>query len=85
MLKENGWLAGELAAKLNIPKNTLFGWIKRCWVRVVRQLPGYKGCMICWADTDEMERLRKLRETRHGWWDPPLPVELTTPKLVPSN
>ena len=75
----------ERAATLKIPKNTLFRWIKRGWVRVVRQLPGYRGSMICWADTDEMERLRKLRETRHGWLDPPLPVELTTRKLLPSN
>jgi len=49
-------------------------------VRVVRKLPGYRGRMICWADTHDLGRLRRLRQTKHGWWDPPLPAELTEPK-----
>jgi hypothetical protein len=84
-LKANEWFVGELAATLNVPKNTLFAWIRRGWVRVVGQLPGYRGRTICWSDSEDLERLRKLRETRHGWWDPPLPPELTTPKSIPSN
>jgi hypothetical protein len=45
------------------------------------ELPGYRGRMICWDDADELDRLGRLRQTKHGWWDPPLPAELTTPKV----
>lgn len=79
ILKKNEWFIIELAHELGMPKNTAIAWIKRGWIRVVRQLPGYRGRMICWADPDDLERLRKLRQTKHGWWDPPLPSELTTP------
>ncbi len=83
-LCENEWLVIDLAAKLEMAKNTLFSWIKRGWVRVVRQVPGYRGRLICWADTDELDRLRRLRQTKRGWWDPPLPDELTSPKVAPK-
>ena len=80
LLRENEWLFIDLAAQLAIPKNTLFAWIKRGWVRVIRQLRGYRGRTICCADAEDVNRLRRLRQTKHGWWDPPLPVELTTPR-----
>jgi hypothetical protein len=85
LLRVHEWLAIDLAAELDMPKNTLFAWIKRGWVRVVRQLPGYRGRMICWADADELDRLQRLRQTQHGWWDAPLPAELTTPKRPPKK
>jgi hypothetical protein len=56
-----------------------FAWLKNGWVRF-RRLPGYRGRCLCWADAAELKRLRKLRDTPHGWWDPPLPAALTTPK-----
>jgi hypothetical protein len=83
LLKEHEWLMISLANELGMPKNTLCSWIKRGWVRVVRQLPGYRGRMICWADADELDRLRRLRQTKHGWWDPPLAADLTTPGEPP--
>jgi DNA invertase Pin-like site-specific DNA recombinase len=73
------WFALELAARLRIPKNTLLHWVRRGWVHLVRQLPGYRGRVICWADEQEINRLERLRDTSHHWWDPPLPEELTTP------
>jgi len=85
MLQANEWLAIDLAEHLEMPKNTLFSWIKHGWVRTVRQLPGYRGRLICWADADELERLRRLRQTKHGWWDPPLSAELTTPQPLPKE
>jgi DNA invertase Pin-like site-specific DNA recombinase len=85
ILNENEWFVVDLASQLKTPKNTLLAWIKRGWVRVARQLPGYRGRVICWADAEELDRLRQLRQTKHGWWDPPLPAELTTPKPVPQN
>jgi hypothetical protein len=83
-LTENEWLVIDLAAELEMAKNTLFSWIKRGWVRVLRQAPGYRGRVICWADTEELDRLRRLRQTKHGWWDPPLPGELTAPRVLPK-
>ena len=49
-----------------------------------RRLPGYRGRCLCWADAAQRKRLRKLRDTPHGWWDPPLPAELTTPRPRPK-
>ena len=76
------WTALDLANELGMPKNTLFAWLKNGWVRF-RRLPGYRGRCLCWADAAELKRLRKLRDTPHGWWDPPLSAALTTPKPRP--
>ena len=84
-LSQNEWLVTDLAEKLGMARNTLFSWIKRGWVHVVRQAPGYCGRVICWADNGELDRLRRLRKTNHGWWDPPLPSELTRPKAPPTG
>jgi DNA invertase Pin-like site-specific DNA recombinase len=80
-LKEHEWFLTDLAAHLEIPKSSLFKWFKRGWLRVDGQLAGYSGRLICWADADELERLRRLRQTKFGWWAPP-PEELTTPKAA---
>lgn len=85
LLKENEWLVVRLAKELEMSKTSLCAWIRRGWVRVVRQLPGYRGRIICWADADELDRLRRLRKSKHGWWDPPLSAELTTPKQLPKD
>jgi hypothetical protein len=85
LLGDDEWLAIDLAAELAMPKNTLFSWIKRGCIRVVRQVPGYRGRMICWADAAELDRLRRLRQTKHGWWDLPLSTELTTPMAPPKG
>jgi len=85
ILGENESFAIDLAANLGMPKNTLLAWIKRGWITVIRQLPGYRGRVICWADAEELDRLRRLRQTKHGWWDPPLPAELTTPTPPPKG
>lgn len=79
-LPRHEWLVIDLAKEIGLSKSALHGWIKKGWVRVQRQLSGYRGQLICWADADELRRLRKLRATSRGWWDPPLPAELTTPK-----
>jgi hypothetical protein len=69
----------DLAIKLRIPKKTLLAWLRRGWVHF-RTLAGPRAPWICWADAGELRRLRRLRRTPHGWWDQPLPTELTTPK-----
>ncbi len=83
-LNENEWFVKDLAEKLSIPRNTLHCWVQRGWIHVSRRLPGYHGPIICWANADELNRLRQLRQTKHYFGDPPLPTELTTPN-VPSN
>jgi hypothetical protein len=81
----NEWFILPLATALQLPKNTLQAWARCGWVHVVRQLPGIRGRKICWADANEMDRLKRLRDTPRNWWDLPLPVELTTPRVPPSN
>lgn len=44
-----------------------------------RQLPGYRGTILCWANHEEMYRLRQPE-----WYDGdlPLPNELTTSQVI---
>ena len=78
-LEQNEWWLNDLAEKLEMPRTTLMWWVKRGWVHVSRQLPGYRGRIVFWADARELDRLRRLRKTKHYWGSPPLPRELTTP------
>jgi hypothetical protein len=80
-LGEDEWFALNLAEKLQMPKNTLLEWVRRGWVHVVRQLPGYRGRKICWADAEEIDRLLRLRDSKRRACDPALPSELTTPRI----
>ena len=48
------------------------------WVHC-RKLSGPKGCLIIWADSRELNRLRKLHAFRPINSPPPYPAELTTP------
>jgi hypothetical protein len=84
LLREHEWSVLDLASKLQMSKKRLFAWMQRGWVRF-RRLPGYRGRCLCWADAAELVRLRKLRDTAYGWWNPPLPAELTTPRSLPSS
>jgi len=84
LLGPHEWAVLDLAGELKIPKNTLLAWMQRGWVRF-RRLPGYRGRCIVWANAGELKRLRRLRDTPHGWWDPPLPTELTTPRSLPPS
>jgi hypothetical protein len=83
-LQKDEWFVVDLVAKLRVSKPTLHAWIRRGWVHH-RRLTGNREPVVCWADADELRRLRRLRHTPHGWWDPPLPAELTTPKLRPAT
>jgi DNA invertase Pin-like site-specific DNA recombinase len=83
-LQKDEWFMTDLAGKLGIPKKTLYAWLRRGWVRY-RVLAGPRAPWACWADADELQRLLRLRRTPHGWWDPPLPTGLTTPKPRPPT
>jgi DNA invertase Pin-like site-specific DNA recombinase len=84
VLGEHEWFALSLADRLKMPKTTILEWARRGWVHVTRQLPGYRGRKICWADAHEIDRLTRLRDAKRGWWEPPLPESLTTPKVQPG-
>jgi hypothetical protein len=84
-LAEDECYVNDLAERLDIPMTTVLSWIKRGWVHVSRQLPGYRGRIICWANADEVDRLRQLRKTPHQPGDPPLPEELTRPNVPQSR
>jgi hypothetical protein len=83
-LQKDEWFVADLSMELGVPKKTPHLWIGREWISC-RKLRGYNAPLLCWADGDELRRLRRLRRTPHGWWDHPLPVELTTPKPRPMT
>jgi DNA invertase Pin-like site-specific DNA recombinase len=83
-LQQDEWFVADLVVELGIPKKTLHAWLRRGWIQH-RVLTGYRAPCVCWADADELRRLRRLRQTPHGWWDPPLPAELTTPRPRPKT
>jgi hypothetical protein len=84
-LCQDEWLIGDLSRELDIPQATLQFWRRRGWVHGRQLRPG-GGRWIIWADTDELERLRKLRAcpidstARRDRY----PKELVTPKPRPS-
>jgi DNA-binding transcriptional MerR regulator len=83
-LQKDEWLVADLTKKVGVSKHTLHTWIGRGWIHC-RRLVGYRAPVVCWVDADELKRLRQLQRTPHGWWDPPLPAELTTPKVRPKG
>ena len=81
-LEQHEWTVKQLSHALDIPQTTLNNWTKRGWLHVSRQLPGYRGMLVCWADPRELDRLRRLRQTPWHYGNPPLPAKLTTPQVV---
>ncbi len=78
-LGEHEWFVNGLAETLTMPRTTLESWVQYGWIRVSRRLPGYHGRIILWANAGELDRLRRLRQIKHYYGDPPLPNDLTTP------
>lgn len=60
----NDWTLAELANELSMPQVTLYGWMRRGWLKARR----VRGQWIVTADKDERSALRQRRErpdTRH--------------------
>ena len=74
----SNWLP-DLARKLGMPFVTLYNWHKRGWVSG-RQIGGYQGQWILWADRDEVDRLKSLRTRHRGWAIDASPDDLFVPK-----
>jgi hypothetical protein len=83
LLQAEEWWFTDLARAIDLPLPTLYSWLRRGWVHG-RQLPGAQARWILWADGDEMQRLRRLRDRSHDWRHQALTAELTTPKPRPS-
>jgi hypothetical protein len=78
-LADNEWWFADLAHHLQMPRPTLYSWMRRGWVHA-RQLPVAGGRWILWADDDELDRLRRLRTCPRRWHNQPQAAILTQPK-----
>ncbi len=66
LLGEHEWWLGGLAGRIQMPKQTLYTWIRRGWVSS-RQLQDHARRWVVWADGAELERLRRLHELPRGY------------------
>ncbi|MDA1055992.1 MAG: recombinase family protein [Planctomycetota bacterium] len=78
------WRLGDLGRKLDMPIRTLHTWLRRGWLHG-QQSAGAHGRWILWADDDELERLKQLRQDGLRSSGLPATAELTTPKPQPKN
>ncbi len=81
-LRTNEWWLADLAAELAMPIATLHRWQRVGWVRS-RKAAEAAGRWAIYADADELDRLRRLRDTPRSW-PQPYPTPLITPKTAPA-
>jgi DNA invertase Pin-like site-specific DNA recombinase/DNA-binding transcriptional MerR regulator len=79
-LGQDEWWLGDLAAKFEMPIATLHRWQRVGWLTSRKVAAAHRWAVF--ADSDELERLSRLRAQRRGWPDP-YPRELITPKPNP--
>jgi hypothetical protein len=77
-LEVDEWWLANLASELSMPIATLHRWQRVGWV-TSRKVAEAGGRWAIYADADELERLRQLREAPRGW-PQPYPTELIAPK-----
>lgn len=73
------WFLSDLAAHLAIPEETMHRWRRVGWIHA-RKRDEPRGRWILWADSAELERLRRLRSCPRTWDNQPLVRELIIPK-----
>jgi DNA invertase Pin-like site-specific DNA recombinase len=78
--KANEWWLEELASELKMACPTLQGWCRKGWVHARKVTVAYRRFVI-WADSHELDRLRRLRDYQRPSPRVPYPRELTTPSL----
>ena len=78
-LAEGEWWISDLSRHLQIPKPTLYDWVRRGVVHA-RKLAGPQGPWIIWADAEEVDRLRRLHRCSRTWWNQPQATDLVRPK-----
>ena len=77
-LEADEWWLMDLAAELSMPIATLHRWQRVGWL-TSRKVVAARGRWAIYADTEELDRLRRLRASPYGW-PRAYPIELTTPK-----
>jgi DNA invertase Pin-like site-specific DNA recombinase len=77
-LAADEWWLADLATKLSMPIATLHRWRKVGWI-AARKIAEAGARWAAFADAEELDRLRRLRNAPHGW-PKVYPLELTTPK-----
>jgi DNA invertase Pin-like site-specific DNA recombinase len=82
-LGRDEWWLTDLARKVKVSAATVRRWIARRWLHC-RRTPQH-GYHLLWADADELERLRRLRDHGRTYPKIPTPATLTTPKRRPSK
>jgi DNA invertase Pin-like site-specific DNA recombinase len=80
-LKPGEWWFADLAHRLQLPHPTLYSWMRRGWVNARRLDLGPQGRWLLWADEDELDRLRRLRDCPRSWHSQRHAADLTRPKL----
>jgi DNA invertase Pin-like site-specific DNA recombinase len=85
LLRPNEWLASELVEELQVSRTTIHDWMKAGWIKYRRIPRQARRLYACWADGAELKRLRELARRPRHWYDPPLPVWLTTPRTKPPK
>jgi DNA invertase Pin-like site-specific DNA recombinase len=83
VLHRNEWWLSELARELRTSLATVRRWAIRGWVHC-RRSPR-QGYYILWADRDELDRLRRLRDHGKAYPKVSCPPELTVPKSRPRR
>jgi hypothetical protein len=58
------WPLRDLASELDMPEQTLHGWVNRGWVKARKVVVGAQAIWLLCADGAELERLSELR--RHN-------------------
>ena len=79
-LEKDEWLAADLAREIEVKAATLHFWRRRDWLHA-RRLPSRRW--IIWANQEELDRLRKLRDTPIPYGRT-YPLKLTTPIKKPD-
>jgi DNA invertase Pin-like site-specific DNA recombinase len=83
-LTDHEWWVSDLSRHLQIPKPTLYAWVRRGLIHA-RKLPGVQGPWIVWADAEEVDRLRRLHNCPRTWWNQPQATDLARPKPRPGT
>jgi DNA invertase Pin-like site-specific DNA recombinase len=78
-LADEEWWISDLSRHLQIPKPTLYDWVRRRVVHA-KKLFGPQRPWIIWADAEELYRLRRLHKCRRSWWNQPQAADLVRPK-----
>jgi DNA invertase Pin-like site-specific DNA recombinase len=82
-LAADEWWLRDLADELGVGYGRFKEWVRRGYVHARRV--GSRKHLVIWADADERERLRRLRDAFRPGQTSPYPAELTRPRARPDQ